>query len=39
MGWFPFAKNREAAGASGSLICNPKHYKTGADSVLIYLSS
>ncbi|WP_298370444.1 VOC family protein [uncultured Lutibacter sp.] len=39
MGWFPFAKDKDAAGASGSLIYNPKHYNAGTNGVLIYLSS
>jgi predicted enzyme related to lactoylglutathione lyase len=39
MGWFPASEDKEAAGASGSLIYNPKHYNTGTNGVLIYLSS
>jgi len=39
MGWFPVSEDVEAAGAGGSLIHNPNHYKTGTDGVLIYLSS
>ena len=39
MGWFPSAEDPEAAGAGGSLVHNPAHYKPSADGTLIYLSS
>jgi predicted enzyme related to lactoylglutathione lyase len=39
MGWFPFAENKDAPNASGSLIYNPEHYKPGTSGVLIYLTS
>ncbi|MDV7187151.1 VOC family protein [Lutibacter sp. TH_r2] len=39
MGWFPASEDKDAAGAGGSLIYNPKHYSPGTNGVLIYLSS
>ena len=39
MGWFPFSEDPEARGASGSLVCNSKHYRPSADGTLIYFSS
>ncbi len=39
MGWFPFAKDPEARGASGSLVQNQEFYKPSSDGVLIYFSS
>ncbi len=39
MGWFPFAKDPEARGASGSLVQNVEFYKPSSDGVLIYFSS
>ncbi|SDX49166.1 hypothetical protein SAMN05444411_10655 [Lutibacter oricola] len=39
MGHFPFAKDKEAAGAAGALIYNPKYYTPGTNGVMLYLSS
>ena len=39
MGWFPSPHVPGAAGAGGSLIHNPAHYKPSAEGTLIYLSS
>ena len=39
MGWFPFAEDPEARGASGSLVYNPDFYKPSSKGVLIYFSS
>ena len=39
MGWFPFAQNPEARGASGSLVYNPDFYTPSSSGVLIYFSS
>lgn len=39
MGWFPYAKNRNAPNAGGSLNYSPEHYKPSAHGTLIYLTS
>ena len=39
MGWFPFAQDPEARGASGSLVYNPDFYQPSSAGVLIYFSS
>lgn len=39
MGWFPFADDPEAQGASGSLIHNEKYYKPSSNGILVYFSS
>ena len=39
MGWFPFAKDPNAANCGGSLIYNPKHYNPSPHGILIYLAS
>ena len=39
MGWFPFAKDKEAANAGGSLIYNPTYYKPSTNGALIYFAS
>lgn len=38
MGWFPFAEDVQAPGASGALVKLPGHYKPSADGVVIYFS-
>lgn len=39
MGWFPFANDPEAKGASGSLVQNEDFYKPSSDGTLIYFTS
>ena len=39
MGWFPFAENPEAKGASGSLVYHKGFYKPSTDGALIYFTS
>ena len=39
MGWFPFAEDPEAKGASGSLVYHKKFYKPSTDGTLIYFTS
>ena len=39
MGWFPYAKDRNAPNAGGSLIYGPKHYVPSENGTLIYLTS
>ncbi len=39
MGWFPFAENKNATGASGSLIHNPEHYRPSDQGTLVYFNS
>ena len=39
MGWFPFAENPEAKGASGSLVCQKEFYKPSTEGTLIYFTS
>jgi predicted enzyme related to lactoylglutathione lyase len=39
MGWFPFAEDPQARGASGSLVENKNFYKPSTDGILIYFSS
>jgi len=39
MGWFPFAEDPQARGASGSLVQNPEFYKPTSNGTLIYFSS
>ena len=39
MGFFPFAENPEARGASGALVCNEQFYKPTANGILVYFSS
>ena len=39
MGWFPFAENPEAKGASGSLVYHKEFYKPSAEGTLIYFTS
>ena len=39
MGWFPFAKEKGAANAGGSLIQNLKYYKPSTNGTLIYFAS
>ena len=39
MGWFPFAKEQNAANAGGSLIQNAKYYKPSTNGTLIYFAS
>ncbi len=39
MGWFPFAENPEAKGASGSLVYQKEFYKPSTEGTLIYFTS
>ena len=39
MGWFPFAKDKNAPNSGGSLIYNPDHYKPSVNGALIYFAS
>ena len=39
MGWFPFAENPEAKGASGSLVYHKELYKPSKEGTLIYFTS
>jgi predicted enzyme related to lactoylglutathione lyase len=39
MGWFPFAKEKNATNAGGALKYCPEYYKTGTNGTLIYLAS
>ncbi len=39
MGWFPFAEDPNASGASGSLVANGQFYKPSANGTLVYFSS
>ena len=39
MGWFPFAEDKSAANAAGSLICSPENYKPNAQGTLVYFAS
>ena len=39
MGWFPFAKDKGAANAGGSLIQNLQYYKPSTNGTLIYFAS
>jgi len=39
MGWFPFADDQEAKGASGSLVYNEEFYKPSTEGILVYFTS
>ena len=39
MGWFPFAEDPEAKGASGSLVYQKEFYKPSKEGALIYFTS
>lgn len=39
MGWFPFNKDSNTPGASGSLVQNSQFYKPSANGTLVYFSS
>lgn len=39
MGWFPFADDPEAKGASGSLVYNEESYRPSTDGTLVYFTS
>jgi len=39
MGWFPFAEDSEAKGASGSLVYHKDFYKPSKEGTLIYFTS
>ena len=39
MGWFPFAEDTEAKGASGSLVYHKESYTPSAEGTLVYFTS